>query len=53
MAKRKSAKTVKALTHGEAKRRNIPYAVIGDQSSGLKSRRRSCPYAFVVPGSSV
>ena len=31
----------------------ILYAVIGDQSSGLKSRQRSCPYAFVVPGSSV
>ena len=31
----------------------VLYAVIGDQSSGLKSRRRSCPYAFVVPGSSV
>ena len=27
----------------EVERVVIPYAVIGDQSSGLKSRRRSCP----------
>ena len=30
-----------------------PYAVIGCLSCGLKSRGRSCPHAFSVPGSSV
>ena len=30
-----------------------PFAVIGDISSGLKSRERSCPYAFLAPGSGV
>ena len=27
--------------------------MIGDLSSGLKSRERSCPYAFLAPGSGV
>ena len=44
--------TITRLPH-EINGMAIPYAVIGDQSSGLKSRQRSCPYAFVVPGSSV
>jgi len=30
-----------------------PFAVIGDISNGLKSRERSCPYAFLAPGSGV
>jgi hypothetical protein len=30
-----------------------PFAVIGGISSGLKSRERSCPYAFLAPGSGV
>jgi hypothetical protein len=29
------------------------FAVIGGISSGLKSRERSCPYAFLAPGSGV
>ena len=30
-----------------------PIAVIGDITSGLKSRERSCPYAFLAPGGGV
>jgi len=30
-----------------------PFAVIGGISSGFKSRERSCPYAFLAPGSGV
>ncbi len=30
-----------------------PFAVIGGISSGLKSRERSCPYAFLAQGSGV
>jgi len=35
------------------KRQAWSYAVIGDQSSGLKSRQRSCSYTLVALGSSV